>query len=342
MFLRELPRALLRRWYLLLVGLAIAATGAYLAWDRIEPTYSAESSILMLPPTSATKAVPPNTTNSNPLLYLGGLGQARDALISALASDASKKDFEAKFPDTEYEIVPDNSSNAPIIVMSAEAPTAETALTAVKYLADRVDGEFSNLQRQLAVDKEEQIRSMPLTTATLAAPNYQTRIRTAAIVGVGLAAISVLLVGLVDGLLIHRRKGLVAKRAYQEDEGPSGRDSAPADEPPVADNTETELTPEEVEPHEADELAEHARRINGEVPEEPDPAVPDDSDESGEDAADVTISTVANDPDRPAEESTTEEGQSAPATRPAEETPQLQPHTPIATLAGSDDRHIKA
>ena len=206
MFLRDLPRALLRRWYLVLLGLALSVVAAYLAWQQVGPRYTAENTTLMLPPVSATRAVPPVTEDKNPLLYLGGLAQARDVVIGALASDSVKEEFDQRFPATTFGITPAYSSNAPVIIVSVSAPTAARALEAAAYVTDLVEDEFLQVQVKLDIHPDEQIRSMPLTFATTATPDFQPAIRAAAVVGVGLAAASVFLVGVMDGLLNQRTR----------------------------------------------------------------------------------------------------------------------------------------
>lgn len=201
---REVTRALARRWYLLLLGVLLAVGAAYVGWDQTSPRYTTESTSLLLPPLSATEGTAPKGRDGNPLLYLGGLGQARDVLLNVMSSESLKQGFEARFPDTEYTVTPDSLSSGPIVVMTVDAPTAELAATSGQYLTDSLAQRLTAMQSELSVDKDAVIRSMTLTAPTDPKSDNKLQVRVAALAGVGILVLSLLLIALLDGLLRSR------------------------------------------------------------------------------------------------------------------------------------------
>lgn len=206
MFFKEVSRALVRRWYLLALGLAVAISAGYLAWTHVGSRYSSEVSVLLLPPLNVTKSNVPGGRDGNPLLYLGGLGQARDVLIGIMSSDAQGQAFEDQFPDSSFTVTPDFMSSGPIVVLKVDTPGAATAEASISFLTDRVQGEFKATQASLGVKNDAAIRTIALTSPTDPEPDQKAQLRISAITTAGVIVVSLLLIALIDGLLRTRGK----------------------------------------------------------------------------------------------------------------------------------------
>nr|WP_300148037.1 hypothetical protein [Propionicimonas sp.] len=242
MLLRDLTRALLRRWYLLLLGVALAGVAAFYVWDTVGPRYNSVGSTVLIPPKSSIEGIAPHGRDGNPLLYLGELGQARDVLISALSSDAVQEDFTERFPGSSYSVGVDPLSNGPIIVLSVNSASAAEALEGVRFLSAEVDDRFSAVQRSLSVEADDEIRTMVLTEPSAPVADNKSQVRLALVVAGGVLLICIFLVALVDGLAAayRRRRALGTHVASPAGDDPAGDARAAAS---AGDASEVEPAP---------------------------------------------------------------------------------------------------
>lgn len=233
MYLRDFGRALLRRWYLVIVGILLAGFACFIVWGQVGARYAAENSTLMLPPLSATKGTAPKGRDGNPLLYLGGLGQARDVVIGAANAASVQAEHEAQFPSAEYTVAPDTLSSGPIIVVRSTASDPDVALASAEFMTNRLQVELDRMQTELEVGKDSKIRLMALTTGAAPKADNQLRIRAAVVVGAVLVLGVLFLIGFMDGLVLSRLRG---KSARTTPAGPArrraGRTASRADPDP--------------------------------------------------------------------------------------------------------------
>ena len=206
MLLKDLTRALLRRWYLLVLGLALAAFSGYSVWQEVGPRYQAVGSTVLIPPKSSIEKISPNGTDGNPLIFLGELGQARDVLMSVMSSDAVQEDFAAKCPGSTDGGAADPLANGRILVLSVSAPTAGDAVAGVHYLSDEMENRFSAVQDKLSVSAGAEIRTMVLTEANTPTVDNKSQMRLSLVVSAVVLVLSIFLVALVDGLGAARRR----------------------------------------------------------------------------------------------------------------------------------------
>ena len=163
MEMRVVWRSLRRRWYLVL-ALAVLTLGAtFLVAQRVGETYEATGTVLVFPP-SQTEGPTGDMSEENPYLSLGGVGQARDVVVRALTSKQVGDAFGEDYPvGTTYEIVPDYTNSAPIILFTVEAATPDVATEALSSLVDRVPVELEKLQAGLDLPAAQRVTSVVLT-----------------------------------------------------------------------------------------------------------------------------------------------------------------------------------
>ena len=135
--------ALLRRWYVVLVGLVMTAGLVYVAHDAVPPTYSATGSVLLLPPGASVE------DGSNPLLQLGGLEQPAALVVAYLAGDQARQVFAQDFPDATYDIVLDPLSRGPLILVTVEDPSQDDVMGALELGPHGAPAALSQLQDQV-------------------------------------------------------------------------------------------------------------------------------------------------------------------------------------------------
>lgn len=211
-----------RRWQGLLVGVLLAVAAAAGTFASTSPVYSYASSFLLLPPKPSTAQDPAAVayTRGNPLFYLGSLDQARDILISELASNNQRQALARELPMASYDVSPDALGSSPVVVISVKSASNSGAQEATRRLSRLVPNAVSALQQRLGVDPAARITTEQLNMDRAATVSHKTQIRAviAVLIAVGLAVL--LCLKALDTVLTreprrHRRSG----RTVQEDQG---------------------------------------------------------------------------------------------------------------------------
>ncbi|KQY42922.1 efflux RND transporter permease subunit [Cellulomonas sp. Root137] len=261
MELTAVVAALLRRWYVVLVGLLMTAGLVYLANDAVPPTYSATGSVLLLPPGASLE------DGSNPLLQLGGLEQPAALVVAYLAGDEARQVFAEDFPNTTYDIVLDPLSRGPLILITVEDPSKDDVMGALNSVLATLPEALSMLQDQVDAPADSRVTSMPLSVDREATTERGDSLR-ALIAAAGFALV-LTLVGAIafDALAARRRERRRAAVRADEAETPALA-TVPAEpsEAAVPEDTAPDATPvvipelvpdvPEVAPEPAPDLAE--------------------------------------------------------------------------------------
>lgn len=148
--------SLLRRWYIVLVGLILTGGVAYLVLEMVPPTYEAAATVMLLPPEASMK-------EENPLLQLAGLDQPSSLVVSYLASDSAREEFAKRFPTAEYDVVLDPLSHSPLITFTMYDPNQTVVMDALRAAVDTVPTALSSLQDRVAAPESARLTSTPLT-----------------------------------------------------------------------------------------------------------------------------------------------------------------------------------
>jgi hypothetical protein len=225
LYLRELGLSLLRRWYFVVVGLLITGGLTYMVFDRVPISYTASASTALLPPPSTVGP------GGNPFLYMGGLNQALDVLSKSIASDQSKEALLGGQAGYGFDVGQDPSTSGPILLVTSKAPTAAGALSTMHAVLDDVPKRLLKLQVDLKVPPASRISSTPLAIDAKPTMVSKTRTQFTGAVGVAGLAVTILLTGLLDGIMINRRNRRAAKAARKA-EGPVPDDSSATDNVP--------------------------------------------------------------------------------------------------------------
>lgn len=213
--------ALLRRWYLVLVALALTAAATVLVVSKVGPTYQAVGAVMLFPPVTTVQQGNNMRTDGNPYLMLSGLNQARDIVMRVVSSKATREeicqarlapDYEAmrtalcqEEPTVSYEITPDYTNNAPVILITVDAKSASNAVTGELVMMDQVPKALIDLQSRLGLAKESTITSMPIQTDRKPDVVRKYQIRAGIVTAAASLTVALLLIGLFDGLAAIRR-----------------------------------------------------------------------------------------------------------------------------------------
>jgi hypothetical protein len=217
MFLSEVPAALLRRWYIVALGLGLTDACAVFVADTVQPAYTVTAQTLLLPPANSVPA------GGNPYLSLGGLNAVGDILSEAIHDDSNMAAL--GFTGSEdFEFFRDENSAAPMMIISVTAPTAETARAEADAILGRVPATLKDLQTKSGVPSDSLITSSVVVNPGAATASTRAQLRgVLATSALGLA-LTVLLVAAADRLLRARklrRGGHRHTSAKQDDESPT-------------------------------------------------------------------------------------------------------------------------
>jgi hypothetical protein len=240
-YLHDLLAGMRRRWYLVFFGLLLSAALSWYVFTIVPVSYTARSSVLLLPPQSVTP------TGQNPYLNLTGMAPAMDVLTRRVDADAIRTPVEEKYPDAEYTVFADTSTSGPMVVTEVTANTPRTVLTVLDAIDGKLVSSFDSMQADLGVPP---VARMTLTTVSVDATATQVSTRrTQFVVAAGVIAFgaTVLLTGMIDGLIMARRKRRSDARARaMEDEEDETEDPAERHGPEESEEVRSERERREV------------------------------------------------------------------------------------------------
>lgn len=210
----DLVHVLLRRWYLVLCGVAVTAAMLAAVLVLYPLKYSAKADILLLPPKSQS--------TDNPLLGLGGLEDVPATIARSVLDDAAVAQLASHGVTGGYSVTVDLTTSAPLLVAKATGATKAEALDAMNRVAALVPATLQRLQQEQNVAHNALITSTVIHADQDPSPVTRTRTRLLlAATAVGLLLSGLVIVG-IDRLLLRRRRN----RARP----------APADEPDETDD----------------------------------------------------------------------------------------------------------
>lgn len=196
--------ALWRRWYLTVFCITVAVALTALTVTKIGPTYEAEGTMLLFPPTSRTATNGQEQTQGNPYLQLGGLSQARDVVIRAFDAESAQEEFAAQEPTATYEMAPDYTTSGPLIIIDVSAPTPDIAISGLQKVMKMVPKTLKSLQTGLDLPESAYITAVKLTLDTKPKTVRSGQVRAGIVVAAVALTLAFFLIGLLDGLLTAR------------------------------------------------------------------------------------------------------------------------------------------
>jgi hypothetical protein len=217
------------------LALLVLTLGAmYVVTQRVGKTYEATGTVLVYPP-SQSSMPDGSSTQENPYLTLSGVNQARDVVVRALTSKKVSDEFGETYPlGTSFEIVPDYTNSAPIILFTVEASDPKVATDALESLVSLVPVELGDLQAGLDLPEAERVASTVLTQDETPQATNKAMIRSAILAGAGVSGAGLMLIALVDSLLLGRRNPDPAGSAAADPD-----DAAAGPPEPVGDDAAT-------------------------------------------------------------------------------------------------------
>lgn len=281
MNLADTLRGLLRRWYIVVPGIVVAIAVSIGAWQVIKPDYVRTGTQLLLPgATSIPEA-------GNPYLYLGGLSQAADVLVTAMSSENVLNPILDGHPGAEIDVARDPATSGPMLLTTVTARSDAESEEILSAVVDQTESELDRLQDVDGITAGNRIGIKTITLDQQSTLQQKNRI-----LGVAASALVVLLLtfviaSLVDGLSTRRRRRS-SPSPVVDDESVDAQDAEGAFE---GDESEEPHPFEQFETIGDEPSVEES--IDAEAPEAPEPPEPADEprDEVDRELADLPTST---------------------------------------------------
>jgi hypothetical protein len=198
MTLSDTLASLLRRWYVVLLGFALTCGLGWATYQSFPPRYETSGSILLMP-ADATVG-----DEGNPYLFLGGMNDALDILIRRTNASEVQEQVLANYAGASYTAERDAETQSPIIVISAEASSAEDALQLLTDTLTVLRGNLINMQAELSIPEARQITMRDLVINDEAVQNSKMALQLSLVVlGAGFVG-TLMATGLVDNFISRR------------------------------------------------------------------------------------------------------------------------------------------
>jgi uncharacterized protein involved in exopolysaccharide biosynthesis len=267
-YLRDLFIGLVRRWYILLLGFALTAGGAVYVARTVPVEYTAEASMVLLPPEAQV------ADDGNPYLQLGGLNQALDILSQRMTSESTRSDFRSSYAGASYTAGADSTTSGPILVIDTSSRRGETSLDMLGDLQQNARETLDAMQEELSIPDRSRIRITDVTTDRHATVDAKTRTQaTLGVIGGGIV-LTIVIAAIADRLLTARRaRRLAARAAAKRAEAEAQRKAAAEAEAEAEASATDETDPADA----ADETAPDETAPDEDAADE---TAPDDSDET--------------------------------------------------------------
>jgi hypothetical protein len=200
MNLADTLRALWRRWYIVVPGLILTIAVAIAAWQVIEPDYERVGTQLLLP---GVASIP---ESGNPYLYLGGLSQAADVVVTAMSSERELETLVRDYPGAEIVITRDPVTSGPQILTTVTAKSDSEARKILASTMTRTTKVLGELQNVSGITARNRIGIEAITVDNQSTLVQKTRLLAAGGATLGMLLITLLTAGLVEGLSTRKRR----------------------------------------------------------------------------------------------------------------------------------------
>ncbi|WP_191905661.1 hypothetical protein [Microbacterium caowuchunii] len=218
MNLLDALRGLIRRWYIVVPGLVLAAAASIFVWIDTPPDYERSASLLLLP---GQGVLPEGATNQ--YLYMGGLGPVADVVTRAVGGEGLVQAY--REDGAEIDIARDASGTGPLMVVTVRATSERAAVDILDAVAEQAVVTLDQLQAEQGVRPADRVTMTTIAVAQESEILQRSRLVATGTIGLGVALVTLILASVIDGVLIRRRR---PRRGKGEE--PSGT-LAPEDDP---------------------------------------------------------------------------------------------------------------
>jgi capsular polysaccharide biosynthesis protein len=213
----EILAQLRRRWWLVVVGALTTGALAYGATLVVAVQYTAESSVVLIPPRTTAD------TEVNPFLAIGGLNPAADVLVRALNTGTFHDTHAPDGGPAQYTVSRDTNASGPLLIIDVTDATPDGAMALLDTVVKQVPQTLARLQTDVGVQESAAIHITEVARVAQAKPDRRSQSRALVVALVAGLALTVIAVRGVDAMLIrrtgHRRRAADAGLAEVEGAG---------------------------------------------------------------------------------------------------------------------------
>lgn len=220
MNLAQIASAVLRRWYVAVLVLALTAYGAAAAWQSARPIYTSSTTMTVVPSSSFMQARADTGTGESSLGNPFGFTAA--PTLTALLSDAinyGAVDLPPEAAGASLSVAADNQSRgSAFFTVNAVGRSPEAVIAALTALDTQAPAALVAIQQGAGAPSDQVFTALRTRGIPYPAEDFPDRQRAAlGIVLVGLLATALLCVA-VDSLVARRRDRLATAGATEEGE----------------------------------------------------------------------------------------------------------------------------
>jgi len=258
--LADTLRGLLRRWYIVVPGIVVAIAVAIGAWTVIKPDYERTATQLLLPGTTSIPEA------GNPYLFLGGLSQAADVLVTAMSADNELDPILADHPGAKIEVTRDPATSGPMVLTTVTAGSDQEAGEMIHAAVSQTEDALGNLQDVDGITTDNRIGIKTITIDQQSTLQQKNRLLSVAVAAIVVLLLTFVVASLVDGLSTRRRRAAASSSPDDdEDAVETAVEEETADLDDATDPLGTEIfeqpaaLPDETEASGEEELVDTAR-----------------------------------------------------------------------------------
>ena len=200
MYLRDVWRVCVRRWYLVVAALVLTAAGCVGLGAFVGPSYDAQAYVVLVPPPSELDPT------ANRFLGLDGLTGSVAILERSMRSDETAEELQRAAGDAEYEVAQDFSTSAPILLVTSTATTKAASSRMLDVVLERLPIELRKLQANVNIRPDSRITLSVVSQDLGPKANQKSRFRAVAGGAAVMLTAFALLIAMVDGLLVRRAR----------------------------------------------------------------------------------------------------------------------------------------
>ncbi len=209
MFLSEIPRTLVRRWYVVLVGLLATSALIYGSIKVTPKEYTATGEVLLLPPAPNVPA------GDNPYLSLSGLEAVCDILGRAMQDGEAMNAVKAAGLTSEVTFQRDQNSAAPMMLLTTVAKSPEAATRDSALFLNQIPATLKGVQAHVNVPQNAYVTSTVIVSPDKVTTSSKSQIRSILVAGVAGLVLTLLLTAGIDRWLGRHASRLLPLTARQ-------------------------------------------------------------------------------------------------------------------------------